>query len=131
PFPPDAPPLCLFLRLFTLPHLSWFRLVFRSCRHVERCGQTPVHYDGLSRFPAFGPIGHYFNGRLDSPPRREALADTASRHLFCGGRRRNSLLLESKVRRAHAAPLRYAGRNAALVECGSGFFLSLSRRSTA
>ena len=94
------------------------RSVFRSGCHVERCRQAPVHHSRVSRFSALGSTGHYFDGRLDSPSRREALAYTASRHLFCGDCRRDSFLLESKIRRAVAALLRRARCNPALVEIG-------------
>ena len=78
-------------------------------------GET-LKANAVSRFPALGSTGHCFDGRLDSPSRREALADTASWHLFCGDCRRDSFLLESKIRRALAALLRRARCNPALVE---------------
>jgi hypothetical protein len=107
-----------FYAWLALPHLSWPGSIFRSGCHVERCRQASIHHSRVSRVSALGTTGHFFDGRLDSQSRWEALADTASRHLFCGDCRCDSFLLESKIRRTLATLLRFARCNPALVEIG-------------
>ena len=60
--------------------------------------RSVVHHRRFSGICSFDSARHYFNGRLDSPPWRQALANVASFHLRCGHLWRDSLLLAGEVR---------------------------------
>src|SRR6266851_8436087 len=112
PFPADARPLRLLLRLSALSYLSWSRSVLRPRRDVERRRQEAFYHRWLLRFCAADSPGDHFHRWLDSAPRRKALAAASSRDLHHRCLWRDSLLLAGEVRCAQAALLRRARRSA-------------------
>src|SRR5262249_30357469 len=89
------------------------RTEFCAGGNAPRCSKAPFHHGGICRIRSAGTAGAYFDGRLDTPAWRQALANAAPRDLFGGGARGNPLLLAGEVGYQEAGGLWRAGGGAA------------------
>jgi len=80
--------------------------------------EAPLHHGRFSGIRSADSAGNHFNGRVDPPPGRQALANVASLDLHCGYLRRNSLLLAGEIRRAQSALVRVTRGNLAALAPG-------------
>src|SRR5262249_62145146 len=85
-----------------LPDVSWAGPEFFLFWNAAGRGKAAVHHRGLRRVCTPNPAGRHFDGGMDSPARRKALADAPSRYLRRGGARRSSLLLAPSRRKPPA-----------------------------
>ena len=103
----------IFLPVLLRSLLFWRGNVFvlQLVEHRERCVQASIHHGRIYRFCSADTAGIDIDGRMDSPARRQTLADTAPRDLRKRDRRRDSLLLAGEVGCTEAGVLWGTGRD--------------------
>src|SRR5216684_2266246 len=119
---PHARPVRVYLRHAPPDDLRLARQILRRSRDGARHSQTSIHYCRTYGLAAYASSGAYIDQGMDSPSRRQALANAASADLLQRHCRCYSLYLAGESRPAPSLDLwRYSSRIAGLQSIGVGY----------